>query len=207
MTMIKICGITNLPDALEAVSLGADALGFIFAPSPRQISLSTAQKICQEIPPAIWRVGVFVNADLREVRKIADSCELTALQFHGAETPAYCAQFSKLIIKAIRIKNANSLQEIANYPSAIILLEGFHPQQAGGTGTSFPWEMALEIRKKRNFILAGGLNSENVSRAISLLQPWGVDVCSGVERVPGKKDKEKMAQFIKEVKRADALSG
>ncbi len=206
MTIIKICGITNIPDAREAVSLGADALGFIFAPSPRQVTPQIALEICQEIPPSIWRVGVFVNTDLRVVQKIADYCGLTILQFHGEETPAYCAQFSRPVIKAIHVKNYDSFRELANYPSAIILLEGFHPQQRGGTGTGFSWEMALEVRKKRNFILSGGLNPENVARAISLLQPWGVDVCSGVERRPGEKDKEKMAQFIKEVKRADALT-
>jgi phosphoribosylanthranilate isomerase len=206
MTIIKICGITNIPDAREAVSLGADALGFIFAPSPRQVTPQIAREICQEIPASIWRVGVFVNADPQVVQKIADYCGLTILQFHGEETPAYCAQFSRPIIKAIRVENYASFRKLANYPSAIILLEGFHPQRRGGTGKAFPWEMALELRKKRNFILSGGLNPENVARAISLLQPWGVDVCSGVERRPREKDKEKMAQFIKEVKRADALT-
>lgn len=206
MTFIKICGLTNMGDALAAVSLGANALGFIFAPSPRQITPQVAMEICKEIPPFIWKVGVFVNADLREVIQIANYCGLTACQFHGEETPAYCAQVPWPVIKTIKIKGMESLQEIPQYKSTLFLLEGFHPERAGGAGITFPWGLALEIKGKINFILSGGLKPENVSEAISLLRPWGVDVCSGIEDKPGKKDINKMTQFIKEVRRTDGLA-
>lgn len=206
MTFIKICGLTNIPDALAAVSLGANALGFIFAPSPRQITPQIALEICKEIPPFIWKVGIFVNADLKEVIQIANYCGLTAFQFHGEESPAYCAQAPLPVIKTIKVKGVGSLKEIPEYKSTLFLLEGFHPKRAGGAGNTFPWELALEIKGKINFILSGGLKPENVSRAISLLRPWGVDVCSGIEHKPGKKDINKMTQFIKEVRRIDALA-
>lgn len=207
MTFIKICGLTNIPDALAAVSLGADALGFIFAPSPRQVTPEQALDICKELPSPIWKVGVFVNADLREVKEIANFCGLSALQFHGEEPPEYCTQAPLPPIKTIKIKGAESLQEVPKYSSCILLLEAYHPQQAGGMGKTFPWELALSLKDKINFILAGGLNPANIAQAISLLHPWGVDVSSGVEKWPGKKDINKMAQFIKEVRRIDALSG
>lgn len=206
MTFIKICGITNIVDALTAISLGTNALGFIFAPSPRQVTIAKVLKICREVPSYIWRVGVFVNADLREVKKIADFGFLTHLQFHGQESPAYCAQAPLPVIKTIKIKGREDLNEIAKYDQDLFLFEGFHPEQAGGTGETFPWELVSEIKGKINFILAGGLNPQNVCRAISLLHPWGVDVCSGVEESPGKKDSHKLAQFIKEVKRTDAFT-
>ncbi len=205
MTFIKICGLTNLSDALVAISCGADALGFIFAPSPRQVIPEIVMQINKEIPSSIWRVGVFVNADLKQVKQIAEFCNLTHLQFHGEESPAYCAQAPLPVIKTIKIKGVASLQEINQYSSPLFLLEGFHSEQAGGTGKTFPWELALEIKEKIRFILAGGLNPENVSRAISLLHPWGVDVCSGVEASPGKKDENKLRKFIEEVKRVDAF--
>lgn len=206
MTFIKICGLTNIPDALAATSLGADALGFIFAPSPRQVTPEMVLTICKELPPLIWKVGVFVNADLSEATQIANFCGLTTLQFHGEESPEYCAQARLPVIKTIKIKGVESLQEIRKYKSLLFLLESFHPNLAGGTGLPFPWELALSIKDKTNFILSGGLNPENVVRAISLLRPWGVDVCSGVEDSPGKKNKNKMAQFIKEVRKIDALT-
>lgn len=206
MTFIKICGVTNISDALAAASMGVDALGFIFAPSRRQITPERALSICKELPPSIWKVGVFVNIDLREVKQIANFCGLTTLQFHGEESPEYCAQAPLPVIKTIKIKGAESLAQVHKYTSALILLESYHPTQPGGTGKVFPWELTLGIKEKIKFILAGGLNHENVARAISLLHPWGVDVCSGVEERPGKKDKNKMAQFIKEVKRIDALA-
>lgn len=206
MTFIKICGLTNIPDALAAVSLGANALGFIFAPSPRQVSPEMALSICKELPPYIWKVGVFVNADLKEVIQIANFCGLTTLQFHGDESPEYCAQAPLPVIKTIRIKGVESLPAIKNYASSLLLLEGYHPTLAGGTGQTFPWELVLGIKDKINFILAGGLNPENIAQAISMVHPWGVDVSSGVEEWPGKKDKNKMAYFIKEVRRIDALA-
>ncbi len=203
MTWIKICGITNLQDALEAAALGVDALGFIFAPSPRKIDPSVARQIIGSLPPTIEKVGVFVNEDLTEVRRVADLCGLNGLQFHGQESPESCRQVSLRVIKAIRIKNSESIKEMGKYPSVSILLDTYSADRAGGTGEAFRWELAWEARQRRNFILSGGLNPGNVYRAIHLLRPMGVDVCSGVEKVPGGKDPFKMMEFVKEVRRAD----
>jgi len=207
MTYIKICGITNLQDARQAVALGVDALGFIFAPSPRRIGPSLAREIISSLPLSVEKVGVFVNENLDEVKRIAGICSLDTLQFHGEETPEYCRQVSLRVIKAIRVKDSQSLGGIQAYPLATILLDAYSPGRAGGTGNTFNWECAREARRKVNFILSGGLDPGNVGRAIHLLHPAGVDVCSGVEMVPGKKDPFKMMEFIKEVRREDETAG
>jgi phosphoribosylanthranilate isomerase len=203
-TWVKICGMTNLEDALEAASLGAHALGFIFAPSPRRVEPGAAREIIRRLPPSVLKVGVFVDESLPEVRRLADYCGLSMVQFHGQETPAYCRQMPLPVIKAVRIKNMESLQEMEQYPFASILLDTWSPHKSGGTGEPFSWELALEAGKKGNFILSGGLNPNNVYRAIRELRPRGVDVCSGVEMKPGKKESAKMHEFIKEVQKADA---
>jgi phosphoribosylanthranilate isomerase len=207
MTWIKICGITNLQDALAAAALGVDALGFIFAASPRKIEPGVAREIIASLPPAMGKVGVFVNEDSDEVKRIADLCGLDTLQFHGEETPEYCQQVSLRVLKAIRIKNSESIGEMEKYPTVSILLDTYSADRAGGTGETFIWELAWEARQRRNFILSGGLNPGNVYRAIHLLRPMGVDVCSGVERGPGKKDLFKMTEFVKGVRKADETTG
>ncbi len=207
MTWIKICGMTNLQDALQAAALGVDALGFIFAPSPRKIDPSGAREIISSLPPSVEKVGVFVNEDLGEVKRIADLCGLDALQFHGRETPEYCRQASLRVIKAVRMKDSKSLREIQMYPFAAILLDTYSAARAGGTGKTFSWEWAREARRKGDFILSGGLDPGNIYRAIHLLHPMGVDVCSGVERVPGRKDLFRMMKFVKEARRADETTG
>ncbi len=203
MTWIKICGITHLEDALDAVSLGVDALGFIFAPSPRRINPLQGQEIVRHLPPSIWKVGVFVNEELKIVRRIAEDCGLNALQFHGQEPPEYCRQAHLPVIKAIGVKDTESLKEMERYPFASILLDAWSADRAGGTGKTFCWEMAREARQQRNFILSGGLNPQNVFSAIRELGPLGVDVCSGVEKIRAKKDRDKMTEFVKEVRKAD----
>lgn len=203
MTWIKICGITNIQDALEAASLGVDALGFIFAPSPRRVEPFVAREIIGHLPESVLKVGVFVNEDLAEVLRIANYCGLDMIQLHGQETPEYCLKVALPVIKAIRVKDNESLKEMEKYPFASILLDAWSPEQAGGTGKTFHWEMAVEARKKINFILSGGLNPGNVRQAVRILRPLGVDVCSGVERSAGKKDLFKMTDFVKEVKKTD----
>jgi len=203
MTWIKICGVTNIDDALEAASMGVDALGFIFAPSPRRINELTARDIIRHLPLAIWKVGVFVNEELRKMLRIAEDCGLDALQLHGKESPEYCRQIPLPVIKAISVKDVESLKEMERYPFDSILLDAAATDRAGGSGKTFCWEMALESRKKRNFILSGGLNPMNVYSAVQKLRPIGVDVCSGVEKVLGKKDPLKMIEFVKEVRKAD----
>jgi len=203
MTWIKICGITNLEDALNAVSLGVDALGFIFAASPRRVDPLRVQEMVRHLSPSIWKVGVFVNEELKKVRQIAEDCGLNTLQFHGQEPPEYCHRVHLPVIKAIGVKDANSLKEMGRYPFASILLDAWSADRAGGTGKTFSWDMAREARQQRNFILSGGLNPQNVFTAVRDLRPQGVDVCSGVEKILGKKDRGKMAEFVKEVKKAD----
>ncbi|MDI6761962.1 MAG: phosphoribosylanthranilate isomerase [Thermodesulfobacteriota bacterium] len=203
MTWIKICGITNIEDGLEAVSLGVNALGFIFAPSPRRVEPSVAKEIISVLPETLLKVGVFVNEDPEEVLRVAEYCGLNVLQFHGQESQEYCQKFFIPVFKAIRIKNLESLKDIENYHDVTILLDTYSPVQAGGTGNPFPGEIALKAKEERDFILSGGLSPSNVGEAIKKVRPMGVDVCSGVEVTPGKKDPLKMRDFIKEVRKAD----
>ncbi len=207
MTWIKICGITNIEDSLNAASLGIDALGFIFAPSPRRVDPRIVREISRSLPTSILKVGVFVNQDFSVVEEIAAFCCLTTLQFHGDESQEYCRKFSLPVIKAIRIKNLTSLRDVEKYSGVSILLDTYSPIQAGGTGNLFPWEIALRLKEKRDFILSGGLTPLNVGEAIRKVKPWGVDVSSGVESFPGKKNPLKMMEFMKEVKKADGTTG
>ena len=206
MTWIKICGITNLQDAVDAVSLGVEALGFIFALSPRRISPLAAKEIIRSLPPPVLKVGVFVDEERAEVRRIADGCGLNALQFHGQEPPEYCQEFLLPVIKTIAARSLDRLRDVEKYPSVAILLDTWSADRAGGTGKTFPWEWAKEAQGKRDIILSGGLNPANVYQAIQEVRPAGVDVCSGVEQIPGKKDLLKMIDFVKEVRRADATT-
>ncbi len=207
MTLIKICGITNIEDALSAAALGADALGFIFAPSPRRIEPGKAQRIVQKLPGNILRVGVFVNEEVETVNRVAVQCGLNYVQLHGRESPGYCAKVRAPVIKALAVGKTGTRLHIEEYPAAIILLDSASPSRAGGTGKTFDWTLALDARKKRNFILSAGLDPKNVGEAIRVFRPLGVDVCTGVEASPGMKDVKKMAAFITEAKKADAAFG
>jgi phosphoribosylanthranilate isomerase len=207
MTWVKICGITNMEDALRAASLGIDALGFVFAPSPRKVDPEIARKIIRALPKTLLNVGIFVNEKVEEVRRVAKFCNLNALQFHGEESAEYLKRFSLPILKAIHIQNLESLRDIGKYDEVSLLLDTNSPLQAGGTGNLFPWEVALIVKEKRDFILSGGLSPLNVREAIMKVRPWGVDVSSGVELFPGKKDLLKMSKFVKEVKKADETTG
>jgi phosphoribosylanthranilate isomerase len=204
MTWIKICGITDLEDARLAIACGADALGFIFAPSPRRVDPSRVEKIVRLLPPGVFKVGVFVNEDPRRVLQIAGQCDLDFLQLHGEESPEYCRQVPLPVLKAIRVRDRESLQIAERYPMTFLLLDAWAPDRAGGTGKTFPWEIAREIRQKKNFILSGGLTAENVAEAIRELRPMGVDANSGVEKKPGVKDPVKVAHFIKKAREAEA---
>ena len=207
MIWIKICGITNLEDALSAATLGASALGFIFAPSPRRITPGKAADIIAHVPAAVEKIGVFVDEDAAEVIRVARRCGLTGLQFHGSETPDYCAGFALRVIKAVRVMNAGSLREIERYPSASILLDTYRPRLAGGTGETFPWELAKGVRENKRVILSGGLNPGNVGEAVRFLRPGGVDACSGVEATPGEKDPGKMRGFVERARKAYETAG
>ncbi len=203
-TRVKICGITNLADAQTAVEAGADALGFNFYDkSPRFVSLKTAAEISKQLPPFVMRVGVFVNAPEEFVLRALSGAGLTMLQFHGDEPPEFCAQFGLMSMKAFRIRDAESLKELPKYQTDAYLLDAFSPEARGGTGKKFNWKLAIEAQKfGKPVFLAGGLTPENVADAVRKVRPFGVDVASGVESAPGKKDAAKVRAFITAVRAA-----
>jgi len=200
---VKICGITNLDDALDAVDAGADALGFMFYDgSPRNMSAKAAAEIIRQLPPFVAKVGVFVDPGEKAVLEMISLCGPDTLQFHGAETPAFCRKFSPLkVFKAFRIRNLESLQSLPAYKTDAWLLDSFVPDKPGGSGVTFNWDLAVEARKLGPpIILAGGLTPENVADAVRKVRPYAVDVSSGVESSPGKKDHAKMRDFIAAVR-------
>jgi phosphoribosylanthranilate isomerase len=199
---VKICGITNLPDARAAQEAGADAIGFVFYEgSPRCISIESAADISRDLPPFIVRVGVFVNAVEDLVVQAVRQCGLNLAQFHGEETPEYCLQFGVMSMKAFRIRDASSLEALADYPTDAWLLDAYAPGSLGGTGERFNWDLAVEAQKQgRPIFLAGGLTPENVAEAVRQVRPYGVDVSSGVEQELGKKDHAKVRAFIQAAK-------
>lgn len=198
---VKVCGTTRLKDALLAVECGADAIGFIFyKKSPRYVSAKTAKEICSKLPPFVHRVGVFVNETADNINRIADRCGLDAVQLHGDESPAFCKKIKHRVIKVVRVKDAASLKEMSRYAVDGFLLDTWKEDQWGGTGKVFDWELAARAKKYGSVIIAGGLNPRNVKAAIKKVQPYGVDVSSGVEQSPGKKDPRKVKAFIKAVR-------
>ena len=201
---IKICGIMNKEDAISAAHFGADALGFVFATSPRKVSAESAREIIKTLPPFVRTVGVFVDEDPERVSSIAARCGLDILQFHGSESVGYCNSFNRRVIKAVRMQSRDELKNLSNYVDVVdgLLLDTYVPNKLGGTGITFDWELAVEARKYGRIILAGGLNPENVAAAISMVKPYAVDASSSLERSPGVKDHEKMAQFIREATQA-----
>lgn len=206
MTRIKICGITNLEDALLAVECGADSLGFIFAKSPRQITPQTARKIIEKLPPFIGKIGVFVNEPPSKVQRIARESGLTAVQLHGEEIPEFCAMLYPLtLIKAIRVKDEKDIAILSAYDCVTaFLLDSYSADKKGGTGKKFDWKLALLAKKyNKPIILSGGLTPDNVAEAVKLVKPYAVDASSGIESKPGKKDKKKIKAFIEKVRKAN----
>lgn len=203
MVRVKICGITNLEDGLLAAELGASALGFVFATSPRQIEPNKAKEIINKLPPFVTKVGVFVDEDKEKVKEIAALCELDVLQFHGGEEPSYCQEFSQKVIKAFRIRDLSSTSNLSSYRVSAYLLDTYVEGIEGGTGTTFDWQIAEEAKKVgQPIILSGGLSPANVAEAIEKVRPYAVDTSSGVEESPGKKDPTKLKKFFEEVNRA-----
>ena len=198
---VKICGMTNLKDVKVAVDGGVDAVGFIFyKKSPRSVTIKTVKEIVIELPPFVDAVGVFVDETAEQINKIADRCNLDRVQLHGNESPAFCKKIRRRVIKAIRVKDIQSLKKLSDYPVNSFLLDTFSEDQYGGTGKVFDWNLAFPAKKYGPIILAGGLTPNNVRQAIQRIQPYGVDVCSGVESQPGIKDHKKMQTFLKNVK-------
>lgn len=204
-TRVKICGIMNLADAQAAVAAGADALGFVFyEKSPRHMTIPAVAKISKQLPATVLRVGVFVNAAEKLVSLTIRECSLGLLQFHGDETPEFCMRFGLMSMKAFRLRDAKSLRELPKFPTEAWLLDAYSAENLGGTGEKFNWDLAVEAQKfGKPFFLAGGLTPENVAAAVRKVQPFGVDVSSGVESSPGKKDHAKVRAFIANVRRAE----
>jgi phosphoribosylanthranilate isomerase len=203
-TIVKICGITSVADGLAAAEAGADALGLMFyEPSPRNVSLPAAAEIARQLPPFIIKVGVFVNAPEELVLRAIGECGLNILQFHGDETPEYCGLFPVMTLKAFRIKDAGSLKQLPDFKTDAWLLDAHAADKQGGTGEKFNWDLAIEAQKLgKPIFLAGGLTPENVADAVRQVRPYGVDVSSGVEASPGKKDHAKVRAFIQAANQA-----
>ncbi len=196
---VKICGITHKDDALAAVDAGVDALGFMFYEhSPRYLTMNAARSIILRVPPFITKVGVFVDSSEEAVRRAVEECGLDCIQLHGGETPEFCERFSPLkVIKAFRIRDAGSLLDLPAYRTDAWLLDGYVAGALGGTGVQFNWTLALEAKQQGvPVILAGGLTADNVASAVQEVGPFAVDVSSGVELVPGRKDPAEMRRFV-----------
>jgi phosphoribosylanthranilate isomerase len=208
---IKMCGTTNLEDALVAVEAGVDALGFIFhTRSPRYVQPETAQRIIAQLPPFVDTVGVFVDREVEEVRDIVRFCGLSYAQLHGQESPNYCEQLRLAaapcqIIKALRVGAHLLADHVAPYQDHVrgFLLDTYQKGQEGGTGTCFDWSLIPLLRLQRDFMLAGGLDVTNVRAAIEQVRPYGLDVNSGVEMLPGRKDHPRLRAFIQEVRQLE----
>lgn len=200
-TKVKICGITSAEDAAVAVEAGADALGFVFyRKSPRYIEPLVAKQIIMSLPPLVTAVGVFVDEEQQTVRNLMDDCGLSLAQLHGQESAAYCQELGRPVLKALRVKDRSSFLALAEFQGRAgvrgFVLDAFSDQAYGGTGQVIDWELAAEVARAAHILLAGGLTQDNVAQAIQSVQPYGVDVSSGVEREPGKKDHEKVRAFI-----------
>lgn len=195
---VKICGICDIETALGAVEAGADALGFVFAPGRRMITPEKARDIIEKLPPLISRVGVFVNRPACEVTQIASYAGLDTIQLHGGEPPEYCNGLGCRVIKSFPVGSAGDLERAKDYRVDGYLLDTSVPGLTGGTGMTFDWRLAAGFNAGP-LILAGGLNHENVRKAIELVRPYAVDVSSGVE-TGGRKDIDKIRQFIRRVK-------
>jgi len=195
---IKICGITNLADAQAAADAGADALGFIFYDkSPRCVTVQQAADISKQLNPFIMRVGVFVNAEEDFILSAMGKCQLSMLQFHGDEPPEFCSQFGIMAMKAFRMRGTEILNELAKYPTDGYLLDAYSSSTLGGTGKTFNWDLAIEAQKLgKPIFLSGGLTPENVAEAVRKVRPFAVDVSSGVESSPGRKDHAKVKAFV-----------
>jgi phosphoribosylanthranilate isomerase len=198
--LVKICGITNLEDAQHAVDLGANALGFIFvSSSPRNIRPDTATSIISRIPSSIVKVGVFVNEQYAAIESICKQTGITCVQFHGDETPEDLAGYNLPVWKVFRVSPTFDVSVVGRYSASAYLFDTFSRKMYGGTGTTFDWRIAVKAKHYGNVILSGGLNPQNVAEAVRTVRPFGIDVNSGVEASPGKKDAAKLEKLFDEL--------
>jgi phosphoribosylanthranilate isomerase len=201
---VKICGITNVDDALSAAELGADALGFIFVKSsPRYIAPKTARKIIQELPPFVVPVGVFADMTYDDILEIIDQTGIGCVQLHGEETPRPLANYPVPVYKSFRVDAGFNPEILRRYKGSAYLLDTKTPGVPGGTGQTFDWNIAIKAKEYGRIILAGGLNTENIVKAARIVQPYAVDVNSGVEMRPGKKDPEKLKLLFEQLTRTN----
>jgi phosphoribosylanthranilate isomerase len=202
---VKICGITNIEDARAAVASGADALGFVmYGKSPRCVKPAVASAIVAGLPPFVLPVGVFVNEDADMVRRLMDDCGFALAQLHGDESASYCQSLGRPVLKAIRLKDRGSFLALAEFHGRAnvrgFVIDAFEEHAYGGTGQTVDWALAAEAARAAPILLAGGLTPSNVAEAIRQVRPYGVDVSSGVEERPGKKDPAKVKAFIEAAK-------
>ncbi|MEJ2200367.1 MAG: phosphoribosylanthranilate isomerase [Desulfuromonadaceae bacterium] len=201
MVKVKICGITCIEDALHAAASGADALGLVFyEKSPRAVRPEQARRIIAELPPFVTTVGLFVNEAPERIREIVADCGLDLIQLHGDEKPEQCLHPPHRVLKALRVKGEESLRGLEDYQVSALLLDAWRPGSYGGTGQLCDWQLAARVAKQQRVILAGGLTPDNVAEAIVKVRPYGVDVSSGVESAPGRKDPQRVADFIRQAR-------
>jgi len=200
---IKVCGITRIEDAISAATFGADAVGFVFAASPRRVTPEQVCEISSRMPSGLQKVGIFVDSPLDLVREVVECCGLDLVQLHGGESPEYCAALGDKAIKAIKVSRGTDVLRASHYQCRALLFDSRGRNGGGGTGQTFDWRLLHLLDDRKRVIVAGGLDPRNVARAVRLVRPYGVDVSSGVEREPGVKDPVLMYEFIQNARRAD----
>ena len=203
MVKAKVCGITTPVDALAAASSGADAIGLVFAESPRKVSLEEAREIAAALPEGVLKVGVFVNEEPEEVLRIAREVGLDYAQLHGDETPetvTFLREGGVKVMKALRVRDEGSLAAMEGYGADLVMLDAWSEKARGGTGERFDWALAKSLRGRGNIVVSGGLSPENVREAISFFEPYGVDASSSLEEAPGKKNEERVRRFVSAAK-------
>lgn len=199
MVRIKVCGITNIEDARTAAAAGADAIGLVFADSPRKVGVEEAREVADALPEGVLKVGVFVNEEPGEVVRVAREVGLDYVQLHGDEGPedVTAARGGGVkVIKALRVREASDLAEMDGYGADLLLLDAYSEKARGGTGTRFDWGLAKSLKGRANILISGGLGPENVRDAVSFFEPWGVDASSSLESAPGKKERDLVRRFV-----------
>ncbi|MGF1472808.1 MAG: N-(5'-phosphoribosyl)anthranilate isomerase [Rubrobacteraceae bacterium] len=203
MTKVKVCGMTGPEDAFVAADAGADAIGLIFASSPRQVNVGRAREIVAALPAGLLKVGVFVNEDSGTILRAADEVGLDYAQLHGDEEPetvTYVRERGLKVIKALRVRDAASLEDLGRYEADLILLDAYSAKARGGTGERFDWGLAKTVKGYANILVSGGLTPENVRAAVEFFEPYGVDASSSLETAPGKKNGERVRRFVSAAK-------
>jgi phosphoribosylanthranilate isomerase len=203
MTRVKVCGTTNPEDALAAAEAGADAIGLIFAESPRRVSTEEAQRVARALPDGVLKVGVFVDEEPGEVLRIAETVGLDYVQLHGDERAEAVTELRAggvRVIKALRVRDSGSLSGFDGHGADLYLLDAWSARARGGTGEQFDWDIAKSLRGRANIVVSGGLGPENVGEAVRFLEPAWVDAVSSLEKAPGRKDHEKVRRFVRAAK-------